>query len=166
MIALMLVLIGVAARLLPHPYNFTPVTAVALFSGVVLSPALALTVPLIVMIASDLLIGPHSLFWLTWGCFFAVTLIGLRVKNSASFRGIFWATIGGSVLFFVLTNLGVFLSGDMYSKNFSGLAECYVMAIPFFRNSIIGDLLYSALFFSVFILAKSLSKISTRSAKV
>ncbi len=157
-LGLALVVAGVVLRLLPHPDNFTPVTALALFSGVILSPALALSVPILVMMASDLVIGLHSLVLVTWGSFFAVTLMGMAVRKKPAVSGIFFGTLGGSVLFFIVTNLGVFLFQNMYPKNFSGLIECYVMAIPFFRNSLLGDLFFSAALFSLFALLKSASK--------
>jgi len=68
--ALFLILAGMGLRLLPHPANFTPLTALAIFSGAVLPPGAALTVPLLAMMASDLVVGPHSLYWLVWGAFF------------------------------------------------------------------------------------------------
>lgn len=164
--ALLIVLAGIFLRVMPHPDNFAPVTAIALFSGVVLSPAIALTVPLAVMIASDLIIGPHSLYWLTWGCFFLVTLMGMGIRSRATTSPhggarpwlILFGTVGGSVLFFVATNLGVFFFQRMYPMNGAGLVECYVMALPFFRNSLIGDLFFSAVFFGAFAMAKRSSQ--------
>jgi len=102
------------------------------------------------------LIGPHPLFWLTWGCFFLTTLIGLSIRRNATWPKIFAGSLTGSLLFFVLTNLGVFLFQEMYPRNLAGLVECYVMALPFLRNTLTGDLLYTALFFSIFLLGKSL----------
>ena len=156
-IGIVLILIGVTLRVLPHEDNFTPVTAIALFSGVVLSPAVVLTVPLIVMIASDLLIGPHPLYGLTWGCFLLVSLMGLSMRRSPKARNIFFGTLAGSVLFYGVTNLGVFLFQGMYPKNFQGFVECFVMALPFFRNSLLGDLFYTAVFFGLFAAAKNFS---------
>ena len=152
-----LVLVGAILRLLPHPENFTPVTAIALFSGVVLSPSIALTVPLLVMIATDMIIGPHPLFLLTWGSFFAVSLIGVAIKKNIRVGRIFLGTLSGSLLFFIVTNLGVFLSQNMYPKNFLGFFQCYWMALPFFRNSLAGDLFFSAVLFGVFIAVKNYS---------
>ena len=156
-LGLVLVLTGAVLRLLPHPENFTPVTAIALFSGVVLSPAIAITVPLLVMIVTDMVIGTHSLFLLTWGSFFAVSLIGLAIRKKAGVGQIFFGTLGGSLLFFVVTNLGVLLFENMYPKSFSGFIECYWMALPFFRNSLLGDLFFSAAFFGIFAVVKNYS---------
>ncbi len=153
-----LVIIGVLMRLLPHPDNFTPVTAIALFSGVALAPQIALFLPLIIMIASDIVIGPHALYPLTWGCFFLVSLIGVSIRSDAKVNRIFLGTLGGSLLFFIVTNLGVFLFQNMYEKSWRGLAQCYVMALPFFRNALLGDLFFSALLFGVFAAVKSYSR--------
>ena len=156
--AILFVVLGVALRLLPHPENFTPVTAIALFSGVTLSPLLALTVPLIIMIASDLFIGAHSLYLLTWGSFLVVTLLGFWIRKSAVPSKIFFGTLAGSLFFFITTNLGVFFFDKMYPLTWAGLAECFTMAIPFFRNSVMGDLFYAFVLFSAFAGVKVFSK--------
>ena len=156
--AILFVVFGVALRLLPHPDNFTPVTAIALFSGVMLSGALALTVPMIVMIASDLVIGVHSLYWLTWGSFLIVTFLGLWIRKNPASSKIFLGTLAGSIFFFIATNLGVFLFEGMYPLTWTGLAECFTRAIPFFRNSLVGDFVYAFVFFSAFAGVKVFSK--------
>ncbi len=156
-IGILLVVFGVSLRLLPHADNFTPVTAIAYFGGVVLSPAIALTVPLIVMIASDILIGPHDLFLVTWGSFFIVSLIGVGIRKNAKWTRVLFGAVGGSVFYFLSTNLAVFFFQNMYPKTWAGLVECFVMAMPFFRNSLLGDLAYTAAFFGLFFMAKSLS---------
>ncbi len=154
-LAVFLVLVGILLRLAPHPGNFTPVTAIALFSGVVLAPQISLVLPLIVMITSDLIIGPHSLYPLTWGSFFLVSLLGLALRKNAKAANIFFGTVGGSLLFYLVTNLGVFLLQNMYEKSWNGLIQCYVVALPFFRNTLLGDIFFSALFFGVFAMLKN-----------
>lgn len=153
-----LVVAGVLMRLMPHPANFTPLAAIALFSGVVLAPQIALFLPLTIMIVSDLLIGPHALYPLTWGSFFLVSLLGVAIRDNAKVGRLFLGTLGGSLLFFVITNLGVFLFQNMYEKSWQGLVQCYLMALPFFRNSLAGDLFYSALLFGVFAVVKNYFK--------
>ena len=157
-LGLILVGLGVLFTVLPHPDNFTPVMAIALFSGVVLAPRIALVVPLIVMIASDLIIGPHALYPLTWGSFFLVSLLGAAIRKNAKIKQIFFGTLGGSILFYLVTNLGVFVFQNMYEKSLSGLVQCYVMALPFFRNSLLGDLFFSGIFFGVFAIVKHYSR--------
>lgn len=153
-IALSLVTAGVLLRVLPHPDNFTPVAAVALFAGFALPPALALTVPLAVLIASDLVIGAHDLFWLTWAAFAAVTCLGFWVRKNPSITRIAAGSVAGSVFFFAVSNFGVFLWGGLYARTWQGLAECFVMAVPFFRNTLAGDLFFSAVIFGVYALAR------------
>ena len=153
-IALILIVLGTLFRVLPHPDNFTPTMAIALFSGAVLPASLALVVPLLLMMASDLLIGLHPLFLLVWGSFLAVVLLGAWVRKNPGFGRTAVATLSGSVFFFVSTNLGVFFFGGMYEKSWAGLAECFTMALPFFRNSFAGDLFYTASFFALFLAAQ------------
>ncbi len=161
LIGLALVAVGLAARVAPHPDNFTPVTAIALFAGVVLPASIALTLPLIVMIASDLYIGPHDLFWLTWASFAAVSLLGAAVSRKPRVGAILLSTLAGSLFFFFTTNLGVFLFENMYPKTVQGLVQCFVMALPFLKNSLAGDLFYSAVLFGGFAAAKVFSTLSS-----
>ena len=149
-LAVLLAVLGMLFRLAPHPENFTPTMAIALFSGVTLPPALALIVPLLVMMATDLVIGLHSLYWLVWASFAAVVLIGVRIRHSNGFFPIGAAAFSGSLIFFLTTNLGVFLFENMYPRTWQGLRECFVMAVPFFRNSLAGDMFYTVVFFSLF----------------
>lgn len=153
-IALILILMGVVCRVMPHPDNFTPTLAIALFGGVALPPSLALWVPLLLMMTSDLILGLHPLFWLVWSCFFLVSLAGSRIRERAGLVSIGLTTLTASILFFVLTNLGVFLFENMYPKTGAGLMECFTMALPFFRNSVLGDIFYTFILFGLFAFAK------------
>lgn len=153
--ALALVFLGVATRLLPHPQNFTPVTALALFSGVTMPPSLALTVPLLVMIASDIVIGPHDLAAFTWGSFLVIAALGGLLRPKARPGTLFLGTLAASTFFFLVTNFGVFLFGGLYPRTVEGLVRCYVLALPFFRNSLLGDLFFSAVLFGTFAAMKA-----------
>lgn len=154
LVALALAVAGVLLRVLPHPDNFAPVAAVALFSGFALPPMLALTVPLVVLVASDIVIGPHDLFWLTWAAFAVVTCLGFWVRRNPTLVRIAAGSVVASVFFFAVSNLGVFLFGRLYPRTWQGLIDCYVMAIPFFRNTLAGDLFFSAVIFGVYVLAR------------
>lgn len=153
-IALILVGLGVILRVLPHPDNFVPVAAIALFAGAVLPVRLALTVPLAAMIASDWVIGPHSLFLLTWGSFALTTAIGVFYVKGHGWGRALTGTLAGSILFFIVTNLGVFFFDRMYPMNSAGFIQCFTMALPFFRNTLAGDLVFAAALFGVFAAAK------------
>ena len=149
-LALLLVLCGIFFRIVPHPDNFTPTMSIALFAGMMLPPSLAFTVPLLVMMASDLVIGLHPLYWLVWASFLLVAMIGLWVRKNPVMGRTLIGILGGSVLFFILSNLGVFLFENMYPRNWAGFVECFTMALPFFRNSLAGDLFYTVCLFSLF----------------
>ncbi len=154
-LAIGLVLMGVFFRVLPHPENFTPTMAIAVFAGVVLPAALALTIPLAIMVLSDCIIGFHPLFLVIWFSFFLVSWIGHKIRNSAGWFSVSAATMAGSLLFFIISNLSVFLFQNMYAKTWAGLGECFTMALPFFRNSFIADVLYCFALFGLFTLARS-----------
>lgn len=158
MIAYILILIGVVARVLPHLPNFTPVGALALFGGTKLgNKYAAVFVPLIMMAMTDFYLGFHNLIFFTWGSMILAALIGFWVRKKYGFSRIAIGTLAGSVLFFLITNLGVYLGG-WYGYGFSGLIQTYVMAIPFFRNSLMGDIIYSAAFFGCYELVMYLNK--------
>ncbi len=164
--ALALVVLGVAARLLPHAQNFTPVAALALFSGVTMPRRLAFTVPLLIMMASDIVIGPHDLVVFTWGSFLIIGVLGSLLRAQASPLTILAGTLAGSVLFFLVTNFGVFLYGGLYPHTAGGFIQCYVMALPFFRNAFLGDLFFSTALFGVFMAVKAYNRkpVLTRSS--
>ncbi|HWQ82193.1 MAG TPA: DUF6580 family putative transport protein, partial [Ignavibacteria bacterium] len=147
--AFTLIVFAVFSRLAPHPPNFSPITAIALFSGVYLDRKFAFTVPIIAMIISDYFIGYHSLLWLVYLCFIAIAFLGLYLKKRKTFVRIAISALASSVIFFIVTNFGVWASG-YYGLTLSGLYECYVMAIPFFRNTLSGDILYTGVMFGCY----------------
>jgi hypothetical protein len=143
------IFIGAIARVLPHAPNFTPIAAMALFSGSYLTKKQALTIPLMAMLISDVLIGFDSLPMrlAVYGSFLITVLIGIWLKNHKSTKNIILATLFSSSLFFIITNFSVWAFGTMYPKSVAGLLEAYFYAIPFFRNTILGDMFYSGAFF-------------------
>lgn len=143
----LLIILGLSARLLPHPANFAPIGAIALFAALYLPKKYALIIPLIAMFISDIFIGFYSLpiMLSVYIGFTIMSLIGLLVKKNKKFSTIFGGTLVGSILFFLLTNFAVWIFGTMYSHTFSGLIQSYTMAIPFFKNSLLGDLFYSGI---------------------
>jgi hypothetical protein len=153
----LLIAIALVARLLPHPDNFTPVLAVALFAGATLPGALAVGVPLAAMLGSDLLMG-EALTWtsaVVYGCFAAATLLGrwLGTKRTGtrSWTKTAGAALAGSLFFFVVTNFAVWLGlHALYPRTWEGLVECYAMAIPFFRNALAGDLFWTLALFGLY----------------
>ncbi len=150
LIAIALILIAVSLRILPHPANFAPVAAVAIFGGSVLPRRLAVWVPLAVMAISDAIIGFHDLILLTWGCYALIALASSTWLRKPSFGRGLTLTLSGSLFFFIVTNFGVWLKSGMYPHSLNGLAECYTLALPFFRNTILSDLIYTGLLFGIY----------------
>ncbi len=150
-----IILAAVFSRLLPHPPNFSPITAVALFGGSYFTNrSLAFAVPLTAMFLSDLIIGLHSYLFVVYLSFAVIVLIGFMLNKNKSPLHIGLAALSSSVLFFVTTNFAVWLMGSLYPKTIDGLVTCYIAAIPFFQNTLMGDLFYSAVLFGGFELAK------------
>ncbi len=155
-VLLILILAVVALRFLPQPPNFTPVAALALFAGVFFRDRKwAIIAPLAVLLLSDLFLGFHDTILYVYGSFILMVFIGRSLQNRLSAGYIAGAGITGSMLFFVITNFGVWMSGSMYPKTWDGLAAAYIAAIPFLHYMIISTLLYSAVLFGIFLLAEN-----------
>ena len=144
---LALTALAVVSRLIPHPMNFAPVAALALFGGAYFDRRYAFALPLVVLIVSDAFLGFYDGIAWVYGSFFLVNLIGWWLRGRKSITMIAGATLLGSVLFFVVTNFGVWLGGGLYTPDMAGLLNCYIAAIPFFRNSLAGDAFYVAILF-------------------
>ena len=152
-IALVLVVFGALLRLLPHPANFAPVGAIAIFGGAVLPRKLAWWLPLAVMAASDAVIGFYPVFLFTWAAFLLVGLFGMTLRRNNTWTRILLGSFGGALIFFFVSNFGVWVSSGMYAHTLSGFMQCYAMALPFFRNTLAGDLTYNTVLFGAFALA-------------
>jgi uncharacterized membrane protein (Fun14 family) len=149
--------IAAVLRLVPHPPNFTPIGAMALFSGAYLGRrSIAFAAPLGAMLLSDALIGFYSGFWVTYLGVAAIVLIGWLVLSRLSVVRLGVAAIASSVIFFLVSNFGTWALSGMYPHNAAGLAACYIAAIPFFQNTVAGDLFYTTLLFGGFKLAELL----------
>lgn len=154
------VLIAAILRLVPHIPNFAPIGAMALFGGAYLGKRYALILPLGAMFLSDIFIGFDGITsrLTIYGSFILIGLIGLWLKNHRTFQNIILSVIASSILFFVITNFGVWMFGTIYPKTTVGLVACFVAAIPFFRNSLAGDFFYSGVLFGGYELAYYLLK--------
>ncbi len=151
-----LILLAAASRLLPHPPNFAPIIAIALFGGAYFSRKwMAIIVPFIIMFITDLILGFHTDMLAVYVGFALIVGIGFMLRNRISISGILGASLGGSVLFFLITNFSVWLTGTMYPYTAGGLVTCFAAGIPFFHYSVISTLVYSSVLFGAFELAKS-----------
>lgn len=157
-----LILLGLTARILPHPANFAPIGAIALFGGLYLPKKLALATTLLSLFISDLIIGTYNpkTMLVVYLSFALVVLIGFWIRKNKSFGKIIGGTLLGSIIFFLTTNAAVWAFGTMYSHNLNGLLQSYTLALPFFRNSLAGD------FFYVFLLVGSAEYIFYRLPKL
>lgn len=147
---------AVLLRLAPHPANVAPIAAMALFGGAYLDKKYAIIVPLAALFISDLFLGFHASMLMVYTSFLLTGVLGLWLKNHRSVRNVFAASIVSSCIFYVLTNFNYWYATPLYPKTLEGLATSYINAIPFFRNTVIGDLLYTGLFFGTFELVQSL----------
>ncbi len=157
-----LIFIAALSRLIPHPPNFSPIEAVALFGGAYfVKRGWALLVPLLAMFASDLVLGlvNGGIYWswfanasylLIYACIALSTLLGFGLRGKVSGGRVLGYSLAGSVLFFVVTNFGTWLGGSMYSHDLAGLTTAYIAGIPFFQWTVAGTLFYSALLFGGF----------------
>jgi hypothetical protein len=149
------------SRLLPHPFNFTPIGAMALFAGTYISDKKqAFLIPMITLLVSDILLqlvngsGFYRDMVFVYGSFAIITSLGFVLRGREQRQTIMVASLVSSILFFFITNFGTWLMWDMYPKNGSGLLSCYISGIPFFRGTIMGDLFYNAVLFGSYALAK------------
>jgi len=154
------------ARLVPYPYrpfNFAPVGALGLFAGAYAKTKWSWAFPLAALFVADLFIGFYSpvAMLAVYGGFAVAGLIGRRFlsKRTAAPR-IGLCAIGSATAFFVISNFGVWLAGG-YPRSIVGIVECYALAIPFFRNTLAGDLFFSAVLFGAFALANNKVKTGT-----
>ena len=141
--------IGIFSRLLPHVPNFSPLVAVALFSGVYFDKKHGYLIPLAMYMVSDLIIGIHSTVIFTWPSIILIYFLGRFLKNKKTFVNTVIFTFLSAFLFFIITNFGVWFMG-WYPHNMGGLVKCYIFAIPFFRVSLLADFIYVGALFGVY----------------
>jgi hypothetical protein len=148
-----MVLAAAATRLIPHPWNLTSVAAVALFGGAYFQDRrLAFAVPLGALFVSDLVLGLYHGMWVVYLSFALIVGVGLWLRSRRQPLMIAGAALASSLLFFVVTNFGVWASGQLYPRSLAGLIACYTAALPFFRNTLEGDLVYTLILFGGFAL--------------
>jgi hypothetical protein len=145
---------AVILRLVPHPANVAPIAAMGLFGGVYLNKKYALLVPFLALFISDIFLGFSASMPYVYGSFLLTGLLGILLRNHKSVKNVILASVCSSILFFLITNFGFWLVNDLYPKTISGQLEAYIIALPFFRNTLLGDLLYVGLFFGGYELAK------------
>ena len=158
-----IVLSAAAMRLAPHPPNVTPIAAMALFGGVHFADKkMAFLIPLAAMYLSDLVLGSlvydfgwfHGFMPFVYISFMMTVCLGFLVRRRLTPLMVGGAALVSSVLFFIVANFGVWLVSDLYPKTVAGLLSCYVAAIPFLRNTLVGNVGYTLVLFGGFVLAQ------------
>ena len=162
-----LIALAALTRVLPHPPNFSPITAIALFGGAYFANrGCAVLVPLIGLFLSDLVLASvngglyaswfgSTGIWVVYGCIALTTALGFGLRGRVGGGSVLGYSLAGSVLFFLITNFVAFTVDPMYPKTVAGLTAAYVAGIPFFKWSVLGTLFYSALLFGGFALLRS-----------
>lgn len=160
----LLILLAAFSRLLPHPPNFAPIGAMALFGAAYFTQRhYSLLIPIISMWLSDLILNNvvysqyfdhfvwfYDGFYFTYGAFILIGLTGFLLLKNVKVQTILLGSLSASIVFFLISNFGVWASGTMYPKNLDGLIACYIAGLPFFKNTIMGDLVYCGVLFGSF----------------
>jgi hypothetical protein len=142
-------------RLVPHLPNFTPILALALFGGAYLpSKKTAFLIPISAMFLSDLILGFHSQIYAVYGCILILSFLGRTIQSKISILYLTITGISGSLIFFIVTNFSVWLGDNLYPLNLNGLIQCYVMAMPFFHNTLISTFIFLAILFTSYSFAE------------
>lgn len=149
--ASILTVITILSRLIPHPANFTTLGATSLFSGSKLGRPWNYIVPFVAMVVTDLIIGLHGTMVYVYLSIAISIWIGEKyLKTDDGSKRVAAAAIANSTIFFVITNFGVWASSTLYAKTFSGLVESYAMGLPFWRNMLLADMLFSVGIFALY----------------
>ena len=143
-----MVVLGACARLLPHPWNFTPLIAIGLFAGSRARFAgTGVLATLAALALSDAVMGFYSGFWYVYAAALVPVLMGRLIRDKHSVPAIAGAALGSSVSFFLITNFMVWATGSLYPHSAAGLAACFAAGIPFYQNQLLGDAFYTLAFF-------------------
>jgi hypothetical protein len=155
MLAYVFVVLAIAVRFMPHPWMFTPLTASLLYFGA-RGPRRFLWAPVMLLAASDVVLTKwfwhYQINWdqlVIWAWYVAVLMLGTKLRENKKPLWIMASALGSSVAFYLLSNFAVWAAYNMYPKTLTGLVACYTLAIPFFKPSLIGDLLFTAGMFAV-----------------
>ncbi len=143
-----MILAAVFSKFLPHPINFAPIGAIALFGGAHFGNRwVGFLVQFVALLIGDLITGLHTLIPFVYGCFALNVCLGWWVRRQVNAGRVVGAALIGSTLFFLVTNFGVWLLLGTFEPTAAGLMACYIAGLPLFLNTVLGDLFYSAVLF-------------------
>ncbi len=151
-----LILFAAFSRALPHPSNFVPVMALGVFGGALFADRrLSFVIPIAAMILSDAFLGFSEITIFVYLSLIAAIYIGVKINGKISVKNVFLSAIAGAIVFFIVSNFGAWLLDPTYRPlSFESLIRCYYLALPFFRNTLLGNLTYFAVLFGAFSLAE------------
>lgn len=162
------ILLAAFSRLIPHPFGFTAIGAMALFGGSMLKDKrLGFFIPLAALWIGDVILDNTvysqyfegfvllrpSFYWV-WGTFALVTVLGMFLIKKLNLLNVATASVISATLFFLVTNFGAWMGSPLYPQNFAGLTEAYIAGLPFYRNDLVGTLFYSGVLFGTFYYAQ------------
>ncbi len=154
----LMVLVAAFSRLIPHPWNFTAIGAIALFGGAHFTSRWAsLVLPLAALVLSDFVLGLHDVMPFVYLGFLLSVVIGWALREERGAVRVGTYTLAASAIFFIVSNFGVWVMSGFYAMNLQGLIECYVKAIPFLGNQVAGDLFFTSVLFAGYAFAKKLA---------
>ncbi len=157
LIIIFIIILASISRLIPHPPNFTPILAIALFSGFqIKNRLLALLIPLISMYISDIVIGYHITILWVYCSLLIISSLGFIFSRYQSVSTFIFGLFSSALIFFIVTNFGVWYTSTFYEPNIFGLLMCYAAGIPFFTNTLLSTLIYGIIFYVTFKLSKSI----------
>jgi len=154
-LAAAMIILAAVLRIVPHPWNFTPIGAMAIFSGAMFRDRrVTFLFPLAALFAGDLFVGLHRLMPVVYASFLLSVFIGTWLAKRPTILRIGGAVFLGALQFFLVTNFAVWQLFRTYPHTLTGLAACYIAGLPFFANTLAGDALYATLFFGTFALSE------------
>jgi hypothetical protein len=148
----LIILLAAASRLIKHPFNFTPIVAMSIFAGCYLGKKWGIILPLAAMALSDVFIGFYDIKLMLF-VYVSIAIsyfIGTLLKNRKQWYFIISSALISSIIFFLVTNFSVWALYEWYPKTWAGLVSCFTLALPFFRNTLIGDLVYTGALFGAY----------------
>lgn len=147
-----LVLLGSLSRLVPHGWNFTALGAVALVAGLLISNKyLSILAPIAALLISDFFIGFHNTMIYVYGAYALIAVLGFAFSQNKQLKNILGLSLASSLIFFLISNFGVWAADTMYAKTFDGLMQCFAMGVPFYRNQFLSDLIFTPVLFYSFV---------------
>ena len=143
-----IILAAIISRFISHPPNFTPILAICLFGGAMIeNKKLRFLIPITIMFLSDLILGMHNTILWVYGSLLLIVGIGVLFHGRIKLLSVILGVFASSLLFFLVTNFGVWFGSVVYPQTLSGLGVCYAAGIPFFKNTITSNLFFSGIFF-------------------